>query len=408
MFMDRAWAVHLGNGPLSPQASATRWLARQNEIDRAIVAETARWGDSRRTPSYTRAAHWLPEMQFVASFWTPNLLNAIQRYRNVGLWPALGPPSLSRGSSYFTNAFALAVSHTNSTGTIWFSTDGSDPRAPSGTPSASAMNYSGPISVDVALRLRARVTDGTHWSPPVEGIYLPYQALTNLVVTEIYYNPPGGAGIDGEAFEFLELQNRGVLPLDLSDLRFTAGLQFTFTNGVVLSPGAYLILARDATQFGARFPGTPLHGVYSGKLDNDGETLTLQNSIGDTVFSFAYNDVRPWPLEADGAGASLQRVDFTGEANEGTRWTGGLPTPGFGPLEFRVENIGIRQSTEVTLTFTAFSNRTYSVQHSANLLPDSWSKLADIPARPTNRVEKVLEPNSAQTRFYRLVTPQQP
>jgi len=408
LFMDRAWFAHTGNGPLSPGASAARWLARQNEIDRAIVAETARWGDARRTPSFTRAGNWLPEMQFVAGYWAPNLLNAIQRYRSVGLWPALGPPVLSQGGGYFTNAFALAITHTNSTGVIWFTTDGSDPRTPSGSPSARAQSYSMPISVNVSTRVRARVTDGSNWSPPADATFLPYQALTNLVVSEIYYNPSGAAGVDGEAFEFLELQNRGAFTLDLSGLRFTAGINFAFTNGTALAPGAYFVLARDATNFAARFPGALLHGFYTGKLDNDGETLTAQNRINDTIFSFAYNDAPPWPVSADGPGASLHRTDFSGSTGDATRWTAGLPTPGLAPVEFKVENISIRQAGEVALTFVALSNRTYSVQQSPSLLPGLWSKLTDVPLRPTNRLESIIAPNAAQTRFYRLVTPDQP
>jgi len=408
LFMDRAWLAHTGNGPLSPGASAARWLARQNEIDRAIVAETARWGDARGNPPYTRAAHWLPEMQFVAGYWAPNLLNAIQRYRNAGLWPLLGPPALSRGSGYFTNSLAVALAHTNSTGVIWLTTDGTDPRSPTGAPSVPAQRYSAPLTLNAATRVRARVTDGSNWSPPADATFLPYQALTNLVVTEIYYNPPGAPGVDGEAFEFLELQNRGAFTLDLSGLRFSAGINFTFINGTTLAPGAYFVLARDAMNFAARFPGAPLGGLYAGKLDNGGETLTLQTPISDIIFSFAYNDAPPWPVSADGAGASLHRVDFSGSAGDATRWVAGLPTPGYGPVEFKVENISIRQEGEIMLTFVAHSNRTYSVQQSPSLAPASWSKLTDSPARPTNRIETLVAPAPPQTRFYRLVTPQQP
>jgi hypothetical protein len=38
-------------------------------------------------------------------------------------------------------------------------------------------------------------------------------------------------------------------------LSFTEGIAFTFTNGTTLAPGAFLVLARNAAQFAARFPG---------------------------------------------------------------------------------------------------------------------------------------------------------
>jgi hypothetical protein len=62
-----------------------------------------------------------------------------------------------------------------------------------------------------------------------------------------------------------------------------------------------------------------------------------------------------------------------------------------------------------TLRFTAVSNRTYSVLYRDTLPGSSWFKLADLPARTTNRVAVVPDngPNGSQ-RFYRLVTPSVP
>jgi hypothetical protein len=59
-----------------------------------------------------------------------------------------------------------------------------------------------------------------------------------------------------------------------------------------------------------------------------------------------------------------------------------------------------------TLRFTAVSNRTYSVLYRDTLPGSSWFKLADVPARTTNRIAVVPDngPNGSQ-RFYRLVTP---
>ena len=44
-------------------------------------------------------------------------------------------------------------------------------------------------------------------------------------------------------------------------------------------------------------------------LDNAGETLTLTNPAGLTVFSVTWSDAPPWPGEADGLGRSLVPVD---------------------------------------------------------------------------------------------------
>jgi hypothetical protein len=66
--------------------------------------------------------------------------------------------------------------------------------------------------------------------------------------------------------------------------------------------------------------------------------------------------------------------------------------------------VGVR-----TLTFTAISNRTYSVLFKDSMLGGVWSKLADVPARTTNRIASVSDViPAANQRFYRLVTPALP
>ena len=61
------------------------------------------------------------------------------------------------------------------------------------------------------------------------------------------------------------------------------------------------------------------------------------------------------------------------------------------------------------LSFIAVSNRTYTVQYRPGADTGSWLKLADVPARATNRVEVVTDPDvGPASRFYRLVTPVQP
>ena len=58
------------------------------------------------------------------------------------------------------------------------------------------------------------------------------------------------------------------------------------------------------------------------------------------------------------------------------------------------------------LRFVAVSNRTYSVLSKDFLDTNAWTKLQDVPARPTNRVEFVTDHNTNRpARFYRLATP---
>jgi hypothetical protein len=60
------------------------------------------------------------------------------------------------------------------------------------------------------------------------------------------------------------------------------------------------------------------------------------------------------------------------------------------------------------LEFRALANRTYSVLYKRSLTDTQWEKLTDVIARPSVRIETVVDPNAVATRFYRLATPAQP
>ncbi|HWB03485.1 MAG TPA: CotH kinase family protein [Verrucomicrobiales bacterium] len=85
-FQRRLEALMFGGGPLTASACAARWNKRQAEIDQAIVAESARWGDVRKEPPYTRN-DWLTEMTWQQAFWTQNHPLAISRFQRVSLYP---------------------------------------------------------------------------------------------------------------------------------------------------------------------------------------------------------------------------------------------------------------------------------------------------------------------------------
>jgi hypothetical protein len=123
-----------------------------------------------------------------------------------------------------------------------------------------------------------------------------------LVVSEIYYNPPGNI----ETTEYVELMNTSTATLDLSNVNFTAGLAFSFPGGTLLAAGARILVVKDEAGFVAAFgSGRPLAGVYPNNLSNSGEPLELRRADGGILHSFIFRDLPPWPVEADGAGYSL-------------------------------------------------------------------------------------------------------
>ena len=161
------------------------------------------------------------------------------------------------------------------------------------------------------------------------GIALP--APSTLVVSEIYYNPPG----DVETTEYVELMNVSNATLDLSSVSFAAGIEFTFPGSTLLAPGASILVVKDVTAFNTAFgTGRPIAGTFPNSLDNNGEPLLLVAANGDVLHDFIYDDVAPWPVEADGDGYSLVLINPTSapDHNDPRSWrassVAGGGTPG--------------------------------------------------------------------------------
>ena len=68
--------------------------------------------------------------------------------------------------------------------------------------------------------------------------------------------------------------------IELTGVRFTAGITFDFTNSNVtqLAPGGRVVVVKDLAAFMERYPAVPLAvvaGEFTGNLENAGERITL-------------------------------------------------------------------------------------------------------------------------------------
>jgi hypothetical protein len=315
-FGDRVQKHLFNDGALVPTNNVDRLLAQAALVRRGLIGESARWGDARKGPTpgnvngtgktFTRDEWWQPEIDKLATnFFRTLTATNIARFRAVALYPALNAPVFSTFGGGVPAEFALALYHTNAAGTVYYTTDGTDPRQDgTGAVDVGAQAYTTPIGINMPTIVRARVLNGTVWSALVEATFYPPQDLSGLALTELMYNPPNVGSTNGDEFEFIELKNTGSSALNLSGLRFN-GVAFSFTNGTVLGPGAFFVLARNPAAFAAKYPGVVIHGLFSGALNNGGESLTLTHPLGSRVLSVSYDDEAPWPVAADGYGFSL-------------------------------------------------------------------------------------------------------
>ena len=85
---DARVGMHLfDGGALTREANDVRLAQRRAEMESAIVAESARWGDAKRHPARTYDDDWVPAMQRLEEEWLPSR-NAIllEQLESAGLY----------------------------------------------------------------------------------------------------------------------------------------------------------------------------------------------------------------------------------------------------------------------------------------------------------------------------------
>ena len=119
------------NGVLTPTRAAARYAAMATEINDAIVAESARWGDAQRDSSLTRNDDWIPERDRLLNAWFPERTRVLlEQLNDVGNLGYIKSPDLKVTDD--------AIEILATTGTVYFTTDDSDPRRDDGTPNPTA------------------------------------------------------------------------------------------------------------------------------------------------------------------------------------------------------------------------------------------------------------------------------
>jgi hypothetical protein len=320
-FGDHVQKHFFNNGALTLENNTNRFIAKAVQITKAVRAYSARWGDAVREPPYGEN-DWTNAIQQVLNWFVPRANLVLTQLRTDNLFPSVSAPNFSQLGGTVPDGYPLTLDHTNTAGVIYFTIDGTDPRSLGGAVNPAAQAYGTAIEITGPTYVRARVLNGTNWSPMVEGLLSPPQDLSKLQLTEIMYNPPGAGLVDGDEFEFLEFKNTGTTTLNLSGLRFTSGITYQFPVGTSLAAGQFFVLARNGAQFTNKYPGIQVRGLYTGRLDNAGEGLRLASPFGGTILSLTYNDRAPWPVSADGSGFSVVPVhpDANLDANEGRNW----------------------------------------------------------------------------------------
>jgi hypothetical protein len=308
LFADRLQRHFFNGGAMQQSVGQLRWNSLRDQVKPAIQALQG---------SAFYEGHW--------GNWANRTPTFLTQCRNVSLWPVTQAPAMAPFGGTITPGNTVSLTNPNGTGTLYVTTDGSDPRLVGGAASPLAQTYSAPIPVTQPATIKARVLNGAEWSPLTEASFAP--PPPRVLITEIHYNPPG----PDDLTEFVELTNTGGGTVSLNGAHFTTGIEFTFGN-VTLDAGQRFVIVKDAAAFAAAYPSVPVAGVFTGGLKNSGDTLTLVDIAGNLITSVTYSDSSEWPILADGDGASLvlMHPGTTTDVNDPAAWrasalTGGTP-----------------------------------------------------------------------------------
>jgi len=189
--------------------------------------------------------------------------------------------------------------------------------------------------------------------------------ITDIVINEINYNPNSGS----DSGDWLELHNMSPFSANISGWKLHyQNNAYTIPTGIVIAPNDFLVLVENVGLFSSQFPTVSNFISVPGlELNNDNDRLFLYSDFSCMIDSVAYSDNNPWPMGADGFGASLSVINPISDNANPINWMAlqGVKTPGSsneivcGPGEpfvnlrlWLMANAGIADMTDGEKVFT--------------------------------------------------------
>jgi len=160
--------------------------------------------------------------------------------------------------------------------------------------------------------------------------------VSQVVINEIHYHPDNNK----EAVEFIELYNPSNGPVDISGWYFSE-LTYVFPAATRIAAEDYIVVCENPNALQMKF-GVLSLGPFEGKLSNEGERIVLYNAAGQTIDEVDYDSDFPWPIAANGEGASMELLNLSLDNDLAGSWRSsgyhenadrpesafGIPTPG--------------------------------------------------------------------------------
>ncbi len=331
-FADAIQKHFFNGGVMSTEGLQRIYRRRTDEIGRAVILESARWGDAARSTPYTKEDWDAERDRLMDDYFVRRPDIAFNQFEDAGLTGDIETPRFSNESGYVEVGGKIAINKSIfAKGTIHYTLDGSDPRLPGGILSDSAIPYEGPIELSESATIKVRnyqesLFGGHKWSAIIEshfavGAVAPAEG--SLQITQINYRPAGASGEEASAgfsrkdFEFLAIANITDNRVNLRDIQFLNGIKFDFASADIqeIDGDTTIYLVKNRAAFEMRYgTGFAIAGEYTGSLSNDGEQLMAQYDNAALV-DVTFNDNMEWPQGTDGEGGYLVLKDPKGGAD---------------------------------------------------------------------------------------------
>jgi hypothetical protein len=192
MFGDHAQKLLFNGGVLTPERSAARYMKRAQEINLGIIAESARWGFFQFpwvSGDVMTQDNWLTEQtNLLANFFPQRTAIFIQQLRDAGLYPALDAPVFTPFGGIIVSS--LPVTMSAPVGSIYYTTNGTDPRLPDGSISPDALLYTTNLTLTDTVLLQARTFETNAWSALTAATYQ-HSSETTVQIRSVTRQPNG-------------------------------------------------------------------------------------------------------------------------------------------------------------------------------------------------------------------------
>ena len=124
-FADRVQKHLFNDGLLTSNAATARINTRASQIDMAIIAESARWGDSKRSSPRTQS-DWLNAVNGVRSWINRRNPTLLGQLLSQNWFPIIDAPTMNKYGGDVSSGFTFLIGAPQ--GNIYYTVDGSDPR----------------------------------------------------------------------------------------------------------------------------------------------------------------------------------------------------------------------------------------------------------------------------------------